>query len=107
VLILKIRASIKSRETLILEYAEYTRSDPGLWRLSKEYFYSCGPIGQERGDQVLMHVPLQLTSSKSSDGVDQGGNPSEGDVTGVIGELMAMCAQKGRESARRTICKVS
>lgn len=95
------------REFYILSYAEYLRSDPGLWRLTVGYLCSCGDIGKEMADQILIHVPLQL--QRPSEGGSETKEESavrSGKLVGVLKDLNASCHDHRREAARRMICKV-
>lgn len=105
------------RDQYIINYADYLHSDPGLWRLTVDYLCTCGDIGQEMADEVLLRIPLKvddlLAAGKHSDpsrdvpmeveGVKQ---EEEGDLSGIVQELNATCHEYQREHTRRTICRV-
>ncbi|KAJ6581722.1 Nup85 nucleoporin-domain-containing protein [Mycena capillaripes] len=65
--------------------AECLHSDPALWRITVDYMYSCGVVGKERGDEVLIRVPLRLNDKN----VNQ------------------TYFHYGREAARRTVCRIA
>lgn len=95
------------RQQYILPYAEHLHSDPGLWRLTVDYMCSCGDIGKEMADQVLMRVPLQLqSSSKGGAPDDEASRIRAGDLVGVLKEVNESCHHHRREASRRAICKV-
>ena len=105
------------RDQYVLDYAEYLHSDPGLWRLTVDYLCTCGIIGKEAADQVLIRVPLNLHASSSkgkrregaentSEDMDDG-QIEDGDLSGVVKELNATCFDYQREPVRRLICRVS
>ena len=41
------------RDYHVLSYAEYLRSDSGLWRIMADYMYSCNEIGKHQADEIL------------------------------------------------------
>lgn len=64
--------------------------------------YSCGNVGKERGDEVLMRVPLRLQEQKLVE--------NQGEMEGIVGtlrDLNQVCFEFQREAARRAICRVS
>lgn len=106
------------RQHYILSYAEYLRSDPGLWRIAVEYMCSCGILGQERADEVLVRVSLRLNekmtttdataaTATTTDETEVAGNILSGDVVGVLKELNATCFAHHREEVRRMVCKIA
>ena len=109
------RTGFSVRDTYVLTYASYLQSDPGLWRLTVDYLCTCGDVGKEMADQVLLRVPLKLGSSVSERG-DQGADKKrtegmdiqddDGDLSGVVRELNATCFEYKREPVRRIICQV-
>ncbi|OCB86404.1 hypothetical protein A7U60_g6522 [Sanghuangporus baumii] len=52
------------RDYYVLSYAEYLHSDPGLWRLTVDYLYTCSEIGMEMADEILMRVPLEFNDGQ-------------------------------------------
>ncbi|KAJ7043585.1 Nup85 nucleoporin-domain-containing protein [Mycena alexandri] len=103
-----LRDDISIRDQYILAYAEYLHSDPALWRITVDYMYSCGDVGQERGDEVLIRVPLRLNdkNSASHDSGD-GGKIRAGNVVGVLKDVNQTCFDYRREAARRTVCRIA
>ncbi|KAJ7623243.1 Nup85 nucleoporin-domain-containing protein [Roridomyces roridus] len=98
---------ISIRDQHILAYAEYLHSDPALWRITVDYMYSCGDVGKERGDQVLIRVPLRL-NDRGPD--SQGGDEDKiraGNIVGVLKDVNQTCFDYRREAARRTVCKIA
>lgn len=81
---------------------------------------SCGDIGKERADQVLLRVPISLSAARPP---RQGGNehPEEmvvdeedGEISArsariesVLKEVIKTCYEYGRDEVRRTVCSVS
>jgi nuclear pore complex protein Nup85 len=101
------RLGIDQRDHYVLEYADQLQSDPGLWRITVSYLYTCGQIGAERADQVLLHVPLQLGSAPAPDGMQEDSDAAQGSVVvGVLQELNEAARRYEREETRRSICKV-
>ncbi|KAJ3729997.1 Nup85 nucleoporin-domain-containing protein [Lentinula guzmanii] len=88
---------VSRRDECVLAYADYLHSDPSLWRITIAYLYSCGKVGEEQGDQVLMRVPLQLG--------DSGHSPDR--LAEIVKEISATCWEYGRESVRRAVCKIA
>ncbi|KAI0343020.1 hypothetical protein BDW22DRAFT_1329132 [Trametopsis cervina] len=101
-------SGLSLRQQYVLSYAEYLHSDPGLWRLTVDYLCSCGDIGKEMADQVLMRIPLQLRS-QARDGTtdEEASRIRAGDLAGVLKEVNASCHHHQREAARRVICKIA
>ncbi|KAJ7765398.1 Nup85 nucleoporin-domain-containing protein [Mycena maculata] len=95
---------VSIRDQHILAYAEYLHSDPALWRITVDYMYSCGNVGQERGDEVLVRIPLRLKSSTSH---GNEGKIRAGNVVGVLKDVNQTCFDYRREAARRTVCKIA
>ncbi len=102
--VLPRRSGLSKRDQYILSYAEYLRSDPTLWRITLPYMYSCGDIGKEQGDEILMRVPLRLHEQKTK--VPSASGEVEG-IVGTLKDLNQMCFDYGREAARRAMCRVS
>ncbi|KAJ7066584.1 nucleoporin Nup85-like protein [Mycena amicta] len=92
------------RDEHILAYAEYLHSDPALWRITVEYMYSCGDVGKERGDEILVRVPLRLQgkAQQPDDGQIRAGN-----VVGILKDVNQTCFEYQREGARRTVCRIA
>ncbi|KAJ3526103.1 hypothetical protein NM688_g8300 [Phlebia brevispora] len=100
-------SGLSMRDFYILSYAEYLRSDPGLWRLTVDYMCSCGAVGEEMADQVLTHVPLRLSRlAKGHELSEEESKIRSGDLVGVLKEVNASCFDHRREAARRTVCRV-
>lgn len=91
-------SGVSLRDHYILTYAEYLHSDPALWRITVDYMYSCGDVGKQQADEVLLRVPLRL--HEKTETVRTGG------VVGVLKDVNQTCLQHERESVRRTICRV-
>lgn len=84
---------------------------------------ACGEIGKERADQVLIRVPLKL-SSHSAQAPTMDGEPKSilldgdtskedeaarvraGDVVGVLKDVNQCCFEYQREEVRRMVCRV-
>ncbi|KAK0488650.1 nucleoporin Nup85-like protein [Armillaria novae-zelandiae] len=95
-------SELSKRDQHILAYAEYLLSDPTLWRIALAYMYSCGNVGKERGDEVLMRVPLRLQEQKVAE--------NQGEMEGIVGtlrDLNQICFEFQREAARRAICRIA
>ena len=112
------RLGLSIRDQYVLAYASYLHSDPGLWRLTVDYYCTCGEAGKEMADEVLVRVPLGLKSLHGTKGKAQDENipysmtidtddQGTGDLSEVVKELNATCFEYGRENARRMICSVS
>lgn len=100
------RADISVRDQYILSYADYLHSDPALWRITVAYMCSCGSIGRERADQVLLRVPISLKSSSGGSG-DVNAAARSGEVPAALKAVVETCHEYGRESVRRMVCTVS
>ncbi|KAI9510038.1 nucleoporin Nup85-like protein [Russula earlei] len=93
---------ISLRDQYILSYADYLHSDPALWRMTVAYMCSCGPIGREQADQVLLRVPISLNLSTSdNDAARLGGVPT------ALRAVIETCHEYGRESVRRMVCTIA
>ncbi|KAF7356620.1 Nuclear pore complex protein Nup85 [Mycena venus] len=101
------RDEISSRDQYILAYAEYLHSDPALWRITVDYMYSCGDVGKERGDEVLIRVPLRLNDKSSASNGGDEGKIRAGNVVGVLKDVNQTCFDYRREAARRTVCRIA
>ncbi|KAI0057204.1 hypothetical protein BV25DRAFT_1872473 [Artomyces pyxidatus] len=104
-------SELSVRQQYVLAYAQYLHSDPALWRITVDYLCSCGPIGRERADQVLLRVPF---NSKFQGGhspivaeVQNGGLRSSDDAVGVLNEVIRTCTEYERESARRMVSQIA
>jgi hypothetical protein len=67
---------------------------------------SCGPIGKERADQVLLRVPISFNRDAGGTG-DVNAAVSSGGVPGTLQAVIEICHEYGRESVRRMVCTVS
>ncbi|KAF8998522.1 nucleoporin Nup85-like protein [Cyathus striatus] len=92
------------RDQYILSYAHYLHSDPGLWRITVDYMYSCGDLGKLRADEVLLRVPLRLREQILDSTEDR---IQAGDVAGVLKDINQTCFEYQRESVRRTVCRIA
>lgn len=92
------------RDYHVLSYAEYLRSDSGLWRIMADYMYSCNEIGKHQADEILVRIPMRLKSNTANN--DAAPNTSIEEV-GVLAELNDTCREHRREALRRTICRAS
>ncbi|KZT25118.1 hypothetical protein NEOLEDRAFT_1178543 [Neolentinus lepideus HHB14362 ss-1] len=91
----------------LLAYAEYLGSDPGLWRWNVSYLCSCGDIGREMADAVLVRVPLKLGVREEQTGTMVADENSR--ATGIIRmlkEITQVCRDYERLPAMRTIYKI-
>ena len=96
------------REHYIIAYCEYLRSDPALWRITVDYLCTCGPIGLETADEVLLRVPLRLQPTvRSEEGAEEQARLRAGALAGVIKEVSASCYEHKREAVRRAVCRVA
>ena len=66
-----------------------------MWRITVDYMYSCGEVGQSRADEVLLRVPLKLQEQIRA-----------GEIVGVLKDVNRTCFEYKREAVRRTICRV-
>ncbi|KAJ7442242.1 Nup85 nucleoporin-domain-containing protein [Mycena latifolia] len=98
---------ISIRDQHILAYAEYLHSDPALWRITVDYMYSCGDVGKERGDEVLIRVPLRLNDKSPIAHSRDEGKIRAGNVVGVLKDVNQTCFDYRREAARRTVCRIA
>ncbi|KAF7969294.1 hypothetical protein HWV62_22433 [Athelia sp. TMB] len=96
--------SENSRGNYTLAYAEYLQSDSALWRITVAYLCSCGDIGKQRADEVILRVPLQLRKQAGS---LEDERIRAGDVVGVLKEVNSTCFEYQREQVRRTICRIA
>lgn len=69
--------------------------------------YSCGDVGKERGDEVLIRVPLRLNEKSSASHGEEEGKIRAGNVVGILKDVNQTCFDYRREAARRTVCRVS
>lgn len=104
-LIVFFRSGLSLREQYILSYADYLRSDPGLWRITVDYMYSCGDVGKSQADEILLRVPLKLQEQNSDRKINS--RIRAGDVVGALKDVNKTCFQYKRENVRRTVCRVS
>ncbi|KAF8892121.1 nucleoporin Nup85-like protein [Infundibulicybe gibba] len=95
-------SGLSIRDRHILAYAEYLHSDPTLWRITVDYMYSCGVVGKNQADEILLRVPLKLHEQTSDEPKIR-----SGDVVGVLKEVNETCFQYQREAVRRTVCKIA
>jgi nuclear pore complex protein Nup85 len=95
---------VSTRDQHVLAYAEYLHSDPALWRITVTYMYSCGEVGKQQADEILLRVPLRLHEQPESNAERQ---IKAGDVVGVLKAVVETCSQYNREAVRRTVCRVS
>ena len=98
------------RQQHVLAYAEYLHSDPHLWRITVDYMYSCGVIGQERADQILMRVPFNPahrdgTATALVAGEDETLNSEA--IVNTLKEISRTCSEHNRESVQRIVNSVS
>ncbi|THH20635.1 hypothetical protein EW146_g752 [Bondarzewia mesenterica] len=103
-------SELSLRQQYILAYAEYLRSDPALWRITVAYMCSCGDIGKERADQVLMRVPFSLVrpdGTIDSSAVGTSEDARSGEVGGILKEVIQTCFEYGREPVRRMVCAIA
>ncbi|KAJ7115936.1 Nup85 nucleoporin-domain-containing protein [Mycena epipterygia] len=97
---------VSIRDQHILAYAEYLHSDPALWRITVDYMYSCGDVGQERADEVLIRIPLRLNDKIPISSGDKG-KIRAGNIVGVLKDVNQTCFDYRREAARRTVCRIA
>jgi nuclear pore complex protein Nup85 len=69
--------------------------------------YSCGDVGKERGDEVLIRVPLRLNEKTPVSHSGDEGKIRAGNIVGVLRDVNQTCFDYRREVARRTVCRVS
>ncbi|KAI0832142.1 Nup85 nucleoporin-domain-containing protein [Trametes gibbosa] len=99
-------AELSRRQHYIIAYADYLRTDPALWRITVDYMYSCGDVGRETADQVLLRVPLRLDAPTNIDG-DEAARIRAGQLVGVLKDVNETCFEYQREEIRRTICRIA
>jgi len=99
-------SDISLRDQYILSYADYLHSDPVLWRITVAYMCSCGPIGRERADQVLLRVPISF-KAKTGDHGDVNAAAHSGEVPAALKAVIETCHEYGRESVRRMVCTIA
>lgn len=99
-------SDISLRDQYILSYADYLHSDPALWRITVAYLCSCGPIGRERADQVLLRVPISFKPNTGHHG-DENAVVHSGEVPASLKAVIETCHEYERESVRRMVCTVS
>lgn len=66
--------------------------------------YSCGDIGRERADEVLIRVPLRL-HEQTAEGEAQE-KIRAGEIVGVLKDINKTCFDYRREAVRRAVCRV-
>jgi hypothetical protein len=98
-------SDISVRDQYILSYADYLHSDQALWRITVAYMCSCGPMGKERADHVLLRVPISFNRNAADSG-DVNVAASSGEVPGTLRAVIEICHEYGRESVRRMVCTV-
>ncbi|KAL4250471.1 Nuclear pore complex protein Nup85 [Abortiporus biennis] len=97
-------SGVSIRQRYVIAYAEYLHSDPGLWRLTVNYLYSCGDMGTRMADEILMRVPLRIQSIANEGERTQIRN---GQLAGIIKEISATCFENNREEIRRAILRIA
>ncbi|KAN0115630.1 Nup85 Nucleoporin domain containing protein [Russula decolorans] len=97
---------ISVRDQYILSYADYLHSDPALWRITVAYMCSCGGLGRERADQVLLRVPISFKTSPGDSG-DVNAAARSGEVPAALKAVVKTCHEYGRESVRRMVCTIA
>ncbi|CAL1715565.1 unnamed protein product [Somion occarium] len=99
-----VDSDMSLRDYYVVGYAEYMRLDPSLWRLIVAYLCTCGPVGHEMADQVLMRVPLKLQAPKDSDAAnEESARIRAGILDGVLKDVNTACFEHQREAVRRMI----
>ncbi|THV00805.1 hypothetical protein K435DRAFT_776286 [Dendrothele bispora CBS 962.96] len=93
-------SELSKRDEYVLSYAEYLHSDPTQWKITIAYMYSCGDIGRERGDEILVRVPLRLHPSEAPS------TPEEA-IAQAVKEVSEVCFNYQREAVRRTVCRIA
>ncbi|PAV19573.1 hypothetical protein PNOK_0450700 [Pyrrhoderma noxium] len=96
---------VSSRDQYVLSYANYLYSDPGMWRLTVSYLYTCGSVGAEMADEVLLRVPLSKNSARESG--NEPDSEEDNDIWTTFGELNKVCGEHQREQTRRLICRIA
>ncbi|KAF9077929.1 Nup85 nucleoporin-domain-containing protein [Rhodocollybia butyracea] len=97
-------SGLSKRDEHVLAYAEYLHSDATLWRITIVYLYTCGTIGEEQGDQVLMRMPLRLSTATAD--TDSGDQRLDA-VDETMKEISSICREYSRELVRRTVCRIA
>jgi nuclear pore complex protein Nup85 len=100
------------RSIHLLTFAEHLHSDPSLWELTLEYTAACGIEGKERLAELVMRVPIDFESVKTTGPVERS-QPADLDTmvqTGPEGaEVDDQTKQEERWTERMekliTICK--
>ncbi|RPD64507.1 hypothetical protein L226DRAFT_559644 [Lentinus tigrinus ALCF2SS1-7] len=101
-------SELSLRQYYVLEYAHYLHSDPALWRITVDYMYSCGQIGGEMADQVLMRVPLHLQPSRdAATSSEEAVLIRDGQLAGVLKAVIETCHEYQREEIRRMVCRIT
>ncbi|KAH9926312.1 Nup85 nucleoporin-domain-containing protein [Epithele typhae] len=96
------------RQHYLLTYAEYLQSDPGLWRITVDYMYSCGTIGAGMGDQMLVRVPLRLQAPPDAAAAgEEAAQIRSGQLAGVLKSVNEACFEYQREEVRRMVCRIA
>jgi hypothetical protein len=95
-------SDVSVRDQYLLSYADYLHSDPVLWRITVAYMCSCGPIGRERADQVLLRVPIGFKPVTG----DVNAAVRMGEVPAALKAVIETCHEYGREAVRRMVCTV-
>lgn len=98
-------SDISVRDQYILSFADYLHSDPVLWRITVAYMCSCGTIGKERADQILLRVPISFKTNPGDSG-DVNAAAHSGEVPAALRAVVETCHEYGRESVRRMVCTV-
>ncbi|KAK7687336.1 hypothetical protein QCA50_009842 [Cerrena zonata] len=101
-------SDIPLRDYYVLQYAEYMRLDPSCWRHTVSYLCTCGTVGHEMADQVLMRVALRLQTPKDSQTAnEESARIRAGILDGVLKEVNATCFEHQREAVRRMVCRIA
>ncbi|KAL6299538.1 Nup85 nucleoporin-domain-containing protein [Sparassis latifolia] len=101
-------SDLSLRQQYVLSYTEYLRSDPALWRITVDYMCTCGDIGKQMADEVLVRVPLRLQAPRdSSDASAERERIRTGNLAGVLKDVAATCFEHQREGVRRTVCRIA
>lgn len=66
--------------------------------------YSCGDVGTEQADEILLRVPLRLRHKNVDPALAD--RIRAGDIVGVLKDVNETCHQHRREAVRRTVCRV-
>lgn len=100
-------SDLSLRNHYVIQFADYLHSDLNCWRHTVDYLCTCGDIGKNMADEVLLRVPLRLASPKDSNAAnEESARIRSGDLAGVLKEVNASCFDHGREEVRRMVCKV-